>query len=922
MWITYIRLKNYIGIKNGVGTTQIEINFNLRNKVNLLIGKNGSGKSTIINSLHPFSFGESDKPNIVIEGQSGEKEIHYKHNNIYYKILHIYSPNKNGGHNVKSYISKGLSEEELIELNPNGNVSSFKEIVYQELSIDALYLRLSKLSIGGDNIVKMNYTERKKYFNDIQPTLEVMGNIHKRISEKATELKRLLTRVIALIDKNSDISQLNFQLSSITDEFNSLTTSKEDISVKAKMLITEYNTARTELIKNGIITEDNSIIQNIDGLVNDYNIRLSKELSKYDKLSDKIKSFKSGFNGTDINEASNVLLFKYEGLLKDAHQNIINHDDEIKSLYAVINERNEQLINKQHKVSNMISSSEYKSSLELLDIKTKERNKYDSYIKELNIPEKILSSVNSEDITNIQSVLYNISEVYDIFASGVSDSQLLIDTINDYSSNGSGTNSRKMDIMRNINDYNNKLSYIGNKMIDMKNKIEQSKKMKSLRPSNCNIDNCHFITNYINDVSDDTIIKLEEEKIKYEDEINRLNSELIQLDNITKHSNELRYLINMIYGNMNILNKLPITSYLTDIDSLLESIKNRTLRINWNLENINEVIQSYEIKCRLDKDIEQLERSIENYSIKIDYVNDLENDIKIISSQIDEYREKHLQLHNRRTEYNSEINKYNSMIRDIKVMMSDEYELEYTSQEIDKIKNRINIINKNSSSIINLRDNSDYFKNMIGNINNRLYSIGKEKDDIIYKIKTMEQYQQEKEQLEAEYNRTLILKDISSSTKGIPLIFTEVYMKKARRLANRLLQEVLTDEYELMPFVINEKEFRIPCKKLSGVENKDIITMSEGEKAIISLVLSCALLAQGSTQYNIMILDEMDGPLDVENKTKYLGVLENIMNIFDMEQIFVISHNNAFENYEANMILLKGANINNKKDENILFEVN
>jgi ABC-type cobalamin/Fe3+-siderophores transport system ATPase subunit len=52
MRFLYIRLKNYIGIYNGMSLNQIEINFsNAINKVTVINGKNGCGKSTLLNAL-------------------------------------------------------------------------------------------------------------------------------------------------------------------------------------------------------------------------------------------------------------------------------------------------------------------------------------------------------------------------------------------------------------------------------------------------------------------------------------------------------------------------------------------------------------------------------------------------------------------------------------------------------------------------------------------------------------------------------------------------------------------------------------------------------------------------------------------------------------------------------------------------------
>ena len=56
MKINRLILKNFSAVKNAMNANEISIDFsNATNKVCLLIGPNGSGKTTILSQLHPFS---------------------------------------------------------------------------------------------------------------------------------------------------------------------------------------------------------------------------------------------------------------------------------------------------------------------------------------------------------------------------------------------------------------------------------------------------------------------------------------------------------------------------------------------------------------------------------------------------------------------------------------------------------------------------------------------------------------------------------------------------------------------------------------------------------------------------------------------------------------------------------------------------
>ena len=56
MKILKLVLNNFNAIKNAMDTTELSIDFSTTvNKICLMIGPNGSGKTTVLSMLHPFS---------------------------------------------------------------------------------------------------------------------------------------------------------------------------------------------------------------------------------------------------------------------------------------------------------------------------------------------------------------------------------------------------------------------------------------------------------------------------------------------------------------------------------------------------------------------------------------------------------------------------------------------------------------------------------------------------------------------------------------------------------------------------------------------------------------------------------------------------------------------------------------------------
>ena len=76
MRILRLKLVNFIGIKNGMGKDEIEISFpEDENTITMLLGKNGSGKSTIVSQLTPFKDTFDDRKDPIVPGKDGLKEI-------------------------------------------------------------------------------------------------------------------------------------------------------------------------------------------------------------------------------------------------------------------------------------------------------------------------------------------------------------------------------------------------------------------------------------------------------------------------------------------------------------------------------------------------------------------------------------------------------------------------------------------------------------------------------------------------------------------------------------------------------------------------------------------------------------------------------------------------------------------------------
>ena len=151
------------------------------------------------------------------------------------------------------------------------------------------------------------------------------------------------------------------------------------------------------------------------------------------------------------------------------------------------------------------------------------------------------------------------------------------------------------------------------------------------------------------------------------------------------------------------------------------------------------------------------------------------------------------------------------------------------------------------------------------------------------------------------YDNMEYTKKALSASKGIPTLIVKHYLQDTETITNELLDIAYNGEVVVEKFDINADTFAIPVY-IHGARRPDVKLASQGEVAFLSVALSFALISQSLGKYNIMSLDEVDGPLDHENRRKFISILENQIERIGSEQNFLITHNDMFANYPVDII--------------------
>jgi chromosome segregation ATPase len=250
--------------------------------------------------------------------------------------------------------------------------------------------------------------------------------------------------------------------------------------------------------------------------------------------------------------------------------------------------------------------------------------------------------------------------------------------------------------------------------------------------------------------------------------------------------------------------------------------------------------------------------------------------------------------------------------------------METIANDIADIKTNLGEISDTIKKIVGLNDENKSIIEEVEGIDDELVPLNKELDRIKFNIEKLKEYTATKLELEKEFGNVSIVKDALSPTKGIPLLFIDIYLQQTKGIANRLLDIAFKGKFFIDGFELNDKDFFIRAKKEDGQLVDDIGETSQGEKSLSSLSLSMALIQQSLRKYNILLLDELDSELDEDNRRAFVEMLYTQFDILGIEQAYLISHNREFDTQAVDLILMPnhGIDLTDKeymKDKNVLY---
>lgn len=867
MLLKRLKLVNYGGIYNGMGLYEIEIDFTrCRNKIVLIKGDNGSGKSTIESALKPLP----DDNSSFISGVSACKEIEYidETNSIVYSITYIHEC-KNQSRISKGYFKKIFPNGNVIDLNPSGNISSCKEMINEELELDANYITLTQLSSTKRGIADLRPAERKRYVNSILSSTDVYNTMYKTLSKKASTYKALMSSISSKIDNVGNTVQLQEELKSIESKIS-----------ETEKLMEQHNE---------VINKEKGMLLSIDpnneisNRIETYTESTKTYSSKRDEFSKQLNKIYS----TDSNLSTIVI---NKEILDKLNQDIID----TKYLIESTKER----------INNLIKEREQEASrLEEETAKLKSINSGMNLIEVQRIKDDLTSK--KEKIRKRWGDIVDLNTItHDEFMIAYEAIKQMIEILNQPIEliPSDDIEIEYLDILRNIERLDNEIEDTA----VFRNKIEMNEyKLDILeqRPSDCNNNSCPFIADALKakKIIDElmkqrkgftTISELNKQKESYEQ----------KLSNVERN----KRLLEIYNTNRIILSKLQLN--LDTYENCVVSLSRNRLMLLPTLAGFIEYSNDLIEYKSIDKDLNDITVKYNALYTQKDLINMITDSIDRLNVNINEDT---IKINAMNEEITSLTKKYNDMCKlcisledifNLRASLNEcEESLRILNEEIEKDRSNIDRIEKLNSDIEKLNVN-------ISELKSQLEPLRKTTESLRYRITLSAEYSKEYEQYNMMYTKIETLKYYCSPTTGIQLLFANMYLNKIMDNANKILSRLFGGTFALLPLIITESEFRIPVAVRGGINHDDITSMSSAQISLISMIISISLLSQTSTKLNIIVGDEIDAPFDSENRREFMNILTQLMGLVNSSQCVLISHNSEISLNDCDVILLKNEN--------------
>lgn len=268
--IKRIILSNFNRFIKGTKRTDIDIEFPQEYSTIMIVGDNGTGKSTLASELNLLpSLGDGYD---ILQGETGEKIVYFTFNNEDYKVHYIYRP-QGESHTCVADLAK-IENGKQVQLVSSSSVTEVRNRIKQMIGLDTKLAKLTYLNSEEKGIVNMKSGARRDYMQSISPIGDTKDLV-KIISEKYIHAKKTREAKEKELANLPSIDSLHMDRRNIKNQIDELTNLKN--KVKAENICMSDEELEDVSDKLEKLDKDFNIVCDVISAINEYKILGSLE---------------------------------------------------------------------------------------------------------------------------------------------------------------------------------------------------------------------------------------------------------------------------------------------------------------------------------------------------------------------------------------------------------------------------------------------------------------------------------------------------------------------------------------------------------------------------------------------------------------------------------------------------------------------
>ena len=907
--LTHFRATNVIGFVSGLGRKTFDLDLSKFSDKDILIilGDNATGKSTFLSLVHPWHTPTDGRTKFIVPGKEGTLLRTYTGDDgtvIVSKC--IYHPKGDDTHNAKCYLSITRPGEDEIELNSNGNVTSYYDLLYTYFGINKDYINFASYNDSIGSIIRMTDTERKNSIANMVPNTArfdmAFSTINEKYRDMRNSIRNLAQKIVAIRAEDS----LKSDIKRVTKDISKIKKDREE-----KMQAFSLAEGRVKELTHGKEYSD---------IIAEHQVNIAK-LAQYDStLHTLMRQLHELYDKVDIEYNPDSIVFKgmnktheqvvkYEKKIARSESELRNASDKLASLKKSISERE----NSVSEIENVLFSIQAQDIDELKKL----RLQYQRQLSELRYTkhkDQYADMSYDETITlsrNLVVIDQMINALYDEFGDLVS--QYFSD-IDQWTKNHTKEiqGSKAIVIDGTIETMSAKRDVLYRKIIE-REQYSQLQQVLDQRPSACTIDTCPFIVNALKwRTIAGELVDLHRDL----DNINILltdakqeHDQLYREGSFTESANRV---VNYIQSSYPLIDKYLKVS----MNDILSSIANGT----WSsVLDILKVKQMASILSEKDLYIKLTTRLIPDVERSIQLAEERGTNRELLISQIERYQDEISALSEERDSAQMSAIASTRMLDVYKSRLSvwrsiDELIKEYT----DTANRRISTYeiaertNDELETIQEIVKETKRYDKDIKEAEEALDELEPALSQMQLDLKTLTGLKAEKVKIEMDFLIVDMIRQIIQPGKGLRKELINIYMFDIYQTANELLLNTFNGNLYLREFIITDKEFTIPYV-YNGSEGFDVSYASSAQQSIITTALSLAIISKMIDKYGIIAADELDKALAPAHKEVFIDVLTKQARYIGVNQLIMISHSpEYYEPYDVGFIVFPGGKLHGK----------